>query len=240
MRKVDAQGIITTVAGTGLPGFSGDGGPATSAMLNLPIAVAVDPNGNLYITDWENFRIRKVDPQGTITTIAGTGKKGHSGDGGPARSARLSDPGGLAFDARGNLYVADHVAIRRIDRAGIITTVAGNARMTASDVAFDGQGAMYLSDTLHHRVQKVDAEGVISTVAGSGQLSPLGDGGPATSAGVDFPVGVAVDGNGNLLIAEHHGNRIRKVRTRTGRSRPSPARGRSASPASAGRPPSSS
>ena len=225
VRKVDPQGIITTVAGTGEPDFSGDGGPATSATLNVPIAVAVGPKGSLYISDWENFRIRRVDPDGTITTIAGTGDKGHSGDGGPARSARLSDPGGLAFDARGRLHVADHGAVRRIDRSGTIVTVAGtgkvgfsgdggqatDARMAVSDVAFDGQGSMYLSDTLHHRVRRVDADGVITTVAGSGELAPLGDGGPATSAAVDFPVGVAVDRTGNLLIAEHHGNRIRKV-----------------------------
>ena len=225
VRKVDAEGIITTVAGTGDPDFSGDGGPATSATLNLPIAVAVDVKGSLYISDWENFRIRKVDAAGTITTIAGTGEKGHSGNGGPAGSARLADPGGLAFDARGNLYLADHGAVRRIDGSGRITTVAGTgkagfsgdggratrARIAASDVAFDRRGNLYVSDTLHHRVRMVDADGVITTVAGSGELAPLGDGGPATSAAVDFPVGVAVDSKGNLLVAEHHGNRIRKV-----------------------------
>jgi sugar lactone lactonase YvrE len=225
VRKIDADGVITTVAGSGSPGFSGDGGPATSAELNLPVAVAVDRKGNLYITDWNNYRIRKVDTKGTITTIAGTGEKGYSGDGGPARKAGLADPGGLAFDARGNLYVADHVAIRRIDRSGTIKTVAGNgkegfsgtggratdAKMTSSDVAFDRRGNMYFSDTLHDRVRMVDADGMMRPVAGSGELAPLGDGGPATAAALNFPVGVAVDGKGNVFIAEHHGDRVRKV-----------------------------
>src|SRR3712207_702836 len=151
VRKVDKDGIITTVAGTGVfGGYSGDGGLATKAQLNLPIAVAVDREGNLYISDEENYRIRKVDKDGIITTIAGTGEGGYSGDGGPATSAQLTDPGGIAFDARGNLYMADYTSVRKIDPSGTITTVAGTgqagfsgdggpateAKLTAYDVAF--------------------------------------------------------------------------------------------------------
>jgi hypothetical protein len=153
VRKVDPHGTITTVAGTGKEGFSGDGGPATKAQLNVPIAVAVDREGNLYITDESNYRIRKVDKEGIITTFAGTGEGGYSGDGGPATSAKLIDPGGLAFDAKGNLYVADYKSVRKIDRSGTITTVAGTgqagysgdggpateAKLTAYDITLDRQ-----------------------------------------------------------------------------------------------------
>ena len=126
VRKVDSDGIITTVAGTGeaFGGYSGDGGPATKAQLNTPIAVAVDQVGNLYISDENNFRIRKVDKEGIITTIAGTGKEGYSGDVGPATSAKLTDLGCIAFDVEGNLYLADYTSVRKIDHFGTITTVA--------------------------------------------------------------------------------------------------------------------
>jgi hypothetical protein len=193
VRKIDGDGVITTIAGTGKPGFSGDGGPATSARLNLPIAVATDGKGNVYISDEENCRVRKVNRRGVIATIAGTGRAGHSGDGGPATSARLTDPGGLALDERGNLYLADYVAIRRIDPAGRITTVAGTgkagfsgdggpateAQLTAYDVAVDREGKIYISDTDHDRVRMVDRDGIITTVAGSGRAaSKLGNGVP--------------------------------------------------------------
>src|SRR5215212_9679991 len=154
VRKVDRHGIITTVAGTGEPGFSGDGGPATKAQLDVPFAVAADREGNLYITDENNYRIRKVDKEGVITTFAGTGEGGYSGDGGPATSAKLIDPGGLAFDDQGNLYVADYKSVRKIDPSGTITTVAGTgqlgfsgdggpateAKLSAYDVALDHKG----------------------------------------------------------------------------------------------------
>ena len=149
VRKVDTHGTITTVAGTGEAGFSGDGGLATKAKLNSPIAVAVDREGNLYISG--DYRIRKVDKDGIITTFAGTGEDRSSGDGGPATSAQLEDPGGMAFDAQGNRYLADWTSVRKIDPSGTITTVAGTgrkgysgdggpateAKLTANDVALD-------------------------------------------------------------------------------------------------------
>jgi sugar lactone lactonase YvrE len=239
VRKVDPRGVITTVAGgTGVLGFAGDGGPATEAQLNVPSAVAVGPDGGIYISDFDNHRIRKVGTDGVITTIAGTGEPGYSGDGGPARSARLLEPGGLAFDARGNLYVAAFAAVRRIDRAGTITTVAGTgrfgrfaraddvplrlrapgdggpateARLTPIDVALDRRGGLYISDFHTGLVHKVDADGIIRTVAGSRKATRVGDGGPATAAKLHDPWGIAVDARGNLFIAEHHGERIRKV-----------------------------
>ena len=243
VRKVDTRGIVTTVAGgTGVVGFGGDGGPATKALLNAPVAVAVDTDDNLYISDSDNFRIRKVDPTGTITTVAGTGRPGHSGDGGRATAARLMGPSGIAVDARGNLYVADFAAVRKIDRSGRITTIAGtgqwlhkpdpehaeigprtrfsgehqratDAVLTADDVAIDRRGNLYIADNAGDRVYRVNREGRITTVAGSvsGKGTRLGDGGPATSAFIDVAAAVAVDPRGNVLIADHHGERVRKV-----------------------------
>jgi len=227
VRKVDKDGIITTVAGTGVfGGYSGDGGLATKAQLNLPIAVAVDREGNLYISDEENYRIRKVDKDGIITTIAGTGEGGYSGDGGPATSAQLTDPGGIAFDARGNLYMADYTSVRKIDPSGTITTVAGTgrsghfsgdggpateARLSASDVALDASGNLYIADGDNHRVRKVDKDGIIHTVAGSGKEGNSGDGGSATRAALNEPSSIDFDGEGNLFILCHRTSVVRKV-----------------------------
>jgi sugar lactone lactonase YvrE len=243
VRRIDADGVVTTVAGgTGVLGAKGDGGPATNAQLNTPVAVAPDAQGNLYISDSDNFRIRKVDTTGTITTVAGTGRQGFSGDGGPATSARLTGPSGLAVDGHGNLFVADFAAVRKIDRSGRITTVAGTGRSSrtpdpehttiaprtrftgdhgpaaravlhADDVAVDRRGDLYIADNAGDRVYKVDDHGMVSTVAGSvsGKGRRLGDGGPATSAFIDVAAAVAVDRRGNILIADHHGERIRKV-----------------------------
>src|SRR5215212_344462 len=225
VRKVDRHGIITTVAGTGVPGFSGDGGPATKAQLDVPFAVAVDREGNLYITDENNYRIRKVDEDGIITTFAGTGEGGYSGDGGPATKARLRDPGGIAFDAQGNLYVADYTSVRKIEPSGTITTVAGTgqlgfsgdggpateAKLSAYDVALDHKGNIYICDLNHQRVRKVDQDGIIHTVAGSGKHGYSGDGGPATKAAFDGPWGVAVDREKKVYIADHHNRVVRKV-----------------------------
>jgi sugar lactone lactonase YvrE len=223
VRKVDTHGTITTVAGTGEAGFSGDGGPATKAKLNSPIAVAVDREGNLYISG--DHRIRKVDKDGIITTFAGTGEARHSGDGGPATSAQLREPDQMTFDARGNLYVGDFTSVRKIDPSGTITTVAGTgrfgfsgdggpateAKLTASDVALDGKGNMYISDTEHHRIRMVNKDGIIHTVAGTGKEGYSGDGGPATKAALNLPIGIALDEEGNLFIACHHNNRVRMV-----------------------------
>ncbi len=173
--KVDAgTGIITTVAGNGTFGFSGDGGPATSAQLNAPFGVALDSAGHLYIADTGNQRIRKVDAEtGIITTVAGNGSFGFSGDGGPATSAQLNNPVGVALDS------ADH---------------------------------LYIADQLNLRIRKVDAgTGIITTVAGNGSFGFGGDGGPATSAQLNLPVGVALDSADHSYIADLQNRRIRKV-----------------------------
>jgi sugar lactone lactonase YvrE len=225
VRKVDPDGTITTVAGTGEYGFSGDGGPATKARLDFPNAVAVDREGNLYISDGLNYRIRKVDKSGIITTFAGTGEEVYSGDGGPATSAKLTEPDQMTFDDRGNLYFVDYTSVRKIDPSGTITTVAGTgqegfsgdggpateAKFEANALALDRKGNMYIADTENNRIRKVDRDGIIHTVAGAGKEGYSGDGGPATEAALNLPTGIAVDGEGNLFIACHHNSRIRKV-----------------------------
>ena len=228
IRKVNTSATITTVAGNGTSGYSGDGGPATSAELNLPFGVALDSAGDLYIGDFGNSRIREVDASGAITTVAGNGTQGYSGDNGPATSAELNRPGGVAVDGAGNLYIADiyNQRIRKVDASGTITTVAGNgtagyngdniaatsAELYEPDgVAVDSAGNLYIADYLNQRIRKVDASGTITTVAGNGTLGYSGDGGPATSAELDQPYGVAVDSAGNLYIADTFNQRIRKV-----------------------------
>jgi len=224
IRKVTAAGIITTVAGNGSAGFSGDGGPATSAQLSGPAAVALDRSGNIYITDNRNHRIRKVTAVGVITTVAGNGSAGFSGDGGPATAAQLQSPAGIAVDGVGNLFIADlsNYRIRKVTPAGIITTAAGtgspffsgdegpatSAGLNAFGVAVDPTGNLLIADFGNHRIRKVTPEGIITTVVGNGTVGYTGDGGPATSAQISYPRGVAVDPNGNLLIV---GGRIRKV-----------------------------
>ena len=224
------SGDISTMAGTGEAGFSGDGGPATSAEISDPSGVAFDGAGNLYIADAENNRIRKVDTGGTITTVAGTGARGFFGDDGPGIRAQLDSPMGVVLDGAGNLYIADtgNDRIRKVDTDGTITTVAGSgaagfsggggpatgARLSRPmGVALDGAGNLYIADADNNRIRKVDTSGTITTVAGTGTEGFSGDGGPATSAELSFPTGVAGDGAGNLYIADTANNRIRKVDT---------------------------
>ncbi|MDE0627264.1 MAG: SUMF1/EgtB/PvdO family nonheme iron enzyme [Bryobacterales bacterium] len=237
VRKVDPAGVITTVVGTGSPGYHGDGGPAASAQLDSPSGVAVDAAGNLYIADRGNHRVRKVDASGVITTVAGTASRGSGGDGGPATGAQLNSAAGVAVDAAGNLYIADtfNGRVRKVDSAGVITTVAGTVvgryggdggPATSAELSFpfavaaDAAGNLYIADVTNHRVRKVDSAGVITTLAGSGQVGPLsgeygGDGGPAASARLSSPTGVAVDAAGNLYIADRDNHRVRMV-NRTG------------------------
>ena len=216
IRKVDSTGVITTIAGTGERGFSGDGGPATQSRLYFPTGVAVDSVGNLYIVEGQNNRIRKVDSSGVITTIAGTGERGSSGDGGPAVLARLWIPTGVALDGVGNLYIADrgNYRIRKVDSSGVITTIGGRAARTLLGnpraVAVDGDGNLYIADG--DRIRKVDSSGVIATtIAGTGEQGFSGDGGPAVEARLHNPTGVAVDGDGNVYIADSGNGRIRKL-----------------------------
>jgi uncharacterized repeat protein (TIGR03803 family) len=228
------NGIITTVAGGG-SNYPGNGVAATNAELSNPSAVAVDTTGNLFIADTDYYRIREVDTNGIITTVAGGGY-GYSGDGGAATNAEMSTPYAVAVDTTGNLFIADTLnhLIREVDTNGIITTVAGNAvfgpfsgggysgdgsAATNAElnhpygVAVDATGNLFIADTGNGRIRKVGTNGIITTVAGNGINSYSGDGGVATNAELGFPQRVAVDATGNLFIADTGNGRIRKVGT---------------------------
>ncbi len=228
IRKISPDGVINTIAGSGVgPGYSGDGGAATSAVLNLPTGVAVDGQGNIYFSDQGNHRIRKIS-NGIITTFAGTGDAGFSCDNCPTAGSKLSYPAGIALDSAGNLYVADlgNERVRKITPGGTITTVAGNGNYGTSgdggpasasplggplSLAFDSAGNLYIGETYTHRVRMVTSSGAITTIAGNGQLGFSGDGGPATSAALGNPQGLAVDSNGDVYIADFTNNRIRAI-----------------------------
>jgi sugar lactone lactonase YvrE len=223
IREVNIAGIATTVAGTGEQGFSGDGGAATSALLDSPAGVAVDGAGNIYIADTHNHRIRKVSG-GTITTIAGTGVAGFSGDNGPAVSATLNNPTALPLDSNGNLYIGDtdNHRIRKIIGTAI-STVAGSgeqffsgdgAAATAagldspSGVAVDAASNIYIGDTRNQRIRVVNPSGIISTLAGNGSKAYGGDGGAASGASLARPRGLSVDAQGNIYFADSDNNTI--------------------------------
>ncbi|MEK9628518.1 MAG: hypothetical protein VW455_05815 [Nitrospinota bacterium] len=226
--RIDLNGNMTAYAGNGSSGFSGDGGKATEARLNVPAGLAFDKRGNLYIADRNNHRIRKVDTSGTITTIAGTGTAGFSGDGGQAKNAQIKHPSGIAFDQKGNLYFSDRSndRIRKIDSNGIISTYAGNgkegfkgdsgpATQATLDkpfgIAFDAKDNLYIADRRNNRVRRVNTRGIITTVAGDGGFFFSGDNGPAYRASVAGPTGVVVDNEGVLYIADRSNNRVRAV-----------------------------
>ncbi len=229
VRKVSTAGIITTFAGTGTGGFTGDGGQATNAELHATSAVACDVAGNVYIADYYNGRIRRVNTSGIISTFAGNGAGGYSGDGGPATAAAIGTPQGLCFDASGNLYIADqNNCIRKVILStGIITTFAGNGatgyagdmgQATAASlsypngISFDAIGNLYITETnSSNRIRRVNTAGIISTAVGNGTAAYSGDGGPATAAELNHPNGVAFDAAGNLYIADNANNRIREV-----------------------------
>ncbi|MGI4870115.1 MAG: hypothetical protein ACRYFX_02935 [Janthinobacterium lividum] len=216
IRKVTATtGVISTVAGTGTGGFSGDGGAATNAQIQNPVGVAVDGSGNIYIADQDNQRIRKVTATtGVISTIVGTGTGGFSGDGGAATNAQLNNPVGVAVDGSGNVYIVDYNnnRIRKVTATtGVISTIAA-ALNSPTGVAVDGSSNVYIADQNNQRIRKVTATtGVLSTIAGTGTAGFSGDGGAATSAQLKNPIGVAVDGSGNVYIADQFNHRIRKV-----------------------------
>jgi NHL repeat len=228
IREVTPDGVITTVAGNGTAGYSGDGGPATRAQLDGPTGIAVDATGDLFIADGGNQRIREVTPNDTIQTVAGTGTQGYSGDGGPATAAQLNNPEGIAVDAEGDLWIVDrdNGRVREVNSGGTISSPIGcglflssgdggpgtSAEMDSPEgLAVDAQGDVYVSDSLDNRVRRITPAGVVTTVAGNGNYGFSGDGGPATSAELWDPQGLAVDSAGNLYIADFYNNRIRKV-----------------------------
>ncbi len=227
IRKVSHTGIITTIAGIGVPAYSGDGGLAIAAELNGPYAIVVDGTGNIYISDDLNNVIRKINPAGIISTIAGTGVAGFTGDGGPATLAQINAPNGIAVDNSGHVYFAGSGRVRKIDTlTGIITTVAGNGTATSngdggpataagiwgpSGVAVDAGNNIYITDDFGNKIRRVDLSGNISTFAGTGVLGFFGDGGPATAAKFNDPTCLAFDATGNLIIGDQHNQRIRQI-----------------------------
>src|SRR2546428_2363286 len=210
------QGIITTIAGTDWL-FPGDGRPAIDAPIggSFLLGIAVDKQGNYYIADRDNIMVFKVTPDGILTVVAGNGILGYSGDGGPATSASLFAPEGVAVDNAGNIYIADAERIRKVTPEGIISTLAGNDDRgyggdggPAADAVFDspysiavdGAGNLFIGDQGNNRIRKITRDRIITTVAGNGQAGFSGDGGPATSAMLNGPFGVAVDNAGNIYI----------------------------------------
>ncbi|HEY3285318.1 MAG TPA: hypothetical protein VGN26_23850 [Armatimonadota bacterium] len=224
VRRVDPQGVITTVAGNGLSGPLGEGGPALAAGMVDPASVAVDWFGRPYFSDLGSDRVRRIEPSGTITTVAGS-TRGMAGDGGPAAQAKLNLPHGLAFDRAGRLYIADRSnnRVRVVSPNGEIATAAGggvhgdgfpavDAALNAPfRVAVDGAGSLFIGEALGCRVRKVSTDGTITTVVGTGVAGFSGDGGPAVSARLTEPSGLAIDAEGNLLISDLKNHRIRKV-----------------------------
>jgi trimeric autotransporter adhesin len=236
IRKIDVStGIVSTVVGGNQPGFSGDGGPALSASIRNGTSIIFDDEGNMFIADYSNNRVREINKSaGIITTVAGGGN-GAAGDGGPATSATLINPSGLAFDKYGNLYIADWAAevIRKVNMTtGIISTVAGNgiagyngdsqlainASLNAPyDVSIDPDGNIIIADYWNSRIRKVDASGIISTVAGTGIRGYNGDGGLAVAAALSGPADITLDKAGNIYISDFYANVIRKVTVSTGK-----------------------
>lgn len=242
VQKIDiATNKIFTVAGNGTQGFSGDGGPATAAQFNEPRGLAVDKEGNIYITDYYNNRIRKVEAAtGLITTVVGNGEQKHAGDGGPAVNASIYNPNDIAIDDEGNLYIADlnNSSIRKVTKStGIISTIAGSSLFSGDSgdgdlatkavlasplsVAVDKDKNVYIATWGANKVRKIDSKtGIITTIAGTGSLSNSGDGGPAVLANLYGPQVVDVDPEGNIYISEgvntFYNSKARKINKETG------------------------
>jgi|SRR5579883_425302 len=223
---------ITSVAGTGEKGFAGDGGPAASAKLDQPFDVAFDKSGNFYFSDTNNHRVRRVDAKtGIITTVAGNGKKGFSGDGGKATDASLNEPYGIAFDADDNLYIVDRLnfCVRKVTaKTAFITTIAGTGGQSGfagdggaanksllvepNGICLDMQGKLYIADVAGHRVRIVDLKsGTISTLVGNGKGATTGDGGPIKNASLFGPRAVALGPDGKLYVVERNGHCVRRI-----------------------------
>ncbi len=228
IRMVSANGIVSTIAGTGTAGFSGDGAAATAANISGPNGIAVDGLGNIYFADQVNQRVRKISTSGIINTIAGNGTAGYTADAVPATTSELNYPSGIACDAAGNVYIADYFnnRIRKVNTSGIISTVAGTGAAgytgdgTAATgaklnqpvgVALDASGNLLIADNQNHAVRTVNTSGIISTLAGTGTAGATGDGAAATAALLNLPSGVAADGAGNIYIADKGNNKVRKI-----------------------------
>ncbi len=217
---------IYTAAGTGTPGFTGDGSSATGAQINGPVGICSDAGGNIYIADWRNHRVRKINTAGVISTFAGTGNPSYSGDGGQAINADVRDPRGVACDGSGNIYIVGDFLVRKVNTAGIISTFAGtgitgfagdgglaiNAKLGYPEyICFDATGNAYISDFNNSRVRKVNTSGIISTYVGTGIYGNSGDAGLAVNANISAPVGLIVNAQGDLLVADYGSSCIRKV-----------------------------
>jgi streptogramin lyase len=233
---VAIDGDSANVVGTGRKGFAGDGGLAAQALLDGPFDVGFDTHGNLFVSDTGNHRIRRVDSStGILTTVVGNGMKGFAGDGGPATSARIDEPYGLALDGENHLFFVDRLnrRVRRVDsKSGVINTLAGDGSKTFSGdggpatkaglvepngIALDGKGRLFIADVGDHRVRVVDlATGIISTFAGTGKRVHEGDGGPASKASIAGPRAVEVGPDGTVWILEREGNSLRAVDPKTG------------------------
>lgn len=234
-------GVETLIAGSLGSGYSGDGGPAGDAQLTGPRGLAVDPAGNLFIADSGNHAVRRIAVDGTITTVAGTGNRGFSGDGGSAKRARLNTPTAVAIDSKGNLYIADTLnhRIRKVNRAGTIVTVAGSGALSTvghgtggfgfsgdggpaisaqlsipEGVAIDGHGNLFIADTGNDRIRMMSPSGIIRTVAGTGKNAYAGNGGPAIRANLYAPVGIAIGPGGSVYFSERYQNTIREITLR--------------------------
>jgi sugar lactone lactonase YvrE len=227
LRKIDTNGVIATIAGTGAPGYWGDGDWATSAALNYPSGVAVDSLGNVFVSDTTNNRVRKITADAKISTVVGDGTPGFKGDGGPGLAARVVAPTALAIDELDNLLVVDagNARIRRLSTAGTISTVAGGgtalnppiatniALKGPSGVAADGFGSFFIAEQDGRVVRRVRSDGKISLVAGNGKTNYSGDGARATNAGLSKPIGLAVDRFGRVYISDAGASRVRVVNT---------------------------
>ena len=228
IRKINTSGVISTVAGSGSSGFSGDGGLATSALLSDIKAIVIDKFGNIIFADAGNNRIRKINTSGFISSIVGTGTSGYFGDGVLATAAKIWNPGGIDIDTSGNLYICErsNVCIRKVNTSGIISTICGiggvlgysgdggpatSATMRPWGMRLDRQGNIYISDWLNNRIRKIDNSGIINTIAGDGTGGYSGDGCGATVSEFNQPVGITVDSSGNIYIGDTYNFRIRKI-----------------------------